>query len=227
MWLRKDLKLRAKEAVSRNYWKTVLVSALFSLIFSGGSFFTFKLGDADEIIDDIFYAFPFGIFFMFIAGLLLIAAVILFIIFIVNPLQVGISKFRINAINNLGNISDVGTGYDVSYKRNAETIFMMNLFIFLWSLLFVVPGIVKLYEYSMVPYIIAEDPNISRKDAFLKSKKMMSGNKWRAFVLTLSFIPWYILGALTFGVVTLLYVQPYHQLTSAALYEELKKNSIG
>ncbi len=117
MWLRKDLKLRAKEAVSRNYWKTVLVSALFSLIFSGGSFFTFKLGDADEIIDDIFYAFPFGLFFMFIAGLLLIAAVILFIIFIVNPLQVGISKFRINAINNLGNISDVGTGYDVSYKR--------------------------------------------------------------------------------------------------------------
>ena len=82
MWLRKDLKLRAKEAVSRNYWKTVLVSALFSLIFSGGSFFTFKLGDADEIIDDIFYAFPFGLFFMFIAGLLLIAAVILFIIFI-------------------------------------------------------------------------------------------------------------------------------------------------
>ena len=132
MWLRKDLKLRAKEAVSRNYWKTVLVSALFSLIFSGGSFFTFKLGDADEIIDDIFYAFPFGLFFMFIAGLLLIAAVILFIIFIVNPLQVGISKFRINAINNLGNISDVGTGYDVSYKRNAETIFMMNLFIFLY-----------------------------------------------------------------------------------------------
>ena len=102
----------------------------------------------------------------------------------------------------------------------------MNLFIGLWSLLFIVPGIVKYYEYSMIPYILSEDPNISRQEAFIKSKKLMSGNKWRAFVLTLSFIPWYILGALTFGVVSLFYVQPYQQLTSAALYEELKKTCL-
>lgn len=226
MWLRKDLKMRAKEAVSRNYWKTVLISAFFTLIVSGGSLFTFKFDEADDFIENIFYMYPLTIFLGALFGLFIIAAFIVLIIFIVNPFEVGVSKFRVNALRGNGNISDVGHGYDVNYKRNVETIFFMKLFIFLWSLLFVVPGIVKLYEYSMIPYIIAEDPNISRKDAFIKSKKMMSGNKWRAFVLTLSFIPWYILGALTFGAVTLFYVLPYHHLTSAALYDELKKNSI-
>ena len=224
MWLRKDLKMRAKEAVSRNYWKAVLVSAFFTFIVSGGSIFTYKFSKADVFIEEIFYMYPLLVIFGSLFALFIIAAIAVFAIFIVNPFHVGVSKFRIDALNGVGNISDAGHGYDVSYKRNVETIFFMDFFIILWSLLFIVPGIVKMYEYSMIPYIIADDPNISRKDAFLKSKKMMSGNKWRAFVLTLSFIPWYILGALTFGTVTLFYVQPYHQLTSAALYEELKKS---
>ena len=226
MWLRKDLKMRAKEAVSRNYWKAVLISAFFSLIISGGTLFSFKFDKIENFLGDIIYFYPLVVLFGAFLGLLVVASFMILIIFILYPFEVGVCKFRLNALNGVGNISDAGHGFDVNYKRNVETIFFVKLFTFLWSLLFIVPGIVKLYEYSMIPYILAEDPNITRKDAFLKSKKMMSGNKWRAFVLTLSFIPWYILGALTFGVVTLFYVQPYHQLTFAALYEELKKSCI-
>lgn len=226
MWTRKELKLRAKDGLNRNYWKAVLISAVFTLVFSGGSILTFKSDKLDDIVEYAFEYNPFLVMFAGFFGLIAVALFFTLIIFLVNPFKVGVCKFRTNALTGRANIADTALGYDVSYKRNVNTLFFMDLFIGLWSLLFVVPGIVKYYEYSMIPYILADDPNISRKEAFMKSKKLMSGNKWRAFVLTLSFIPWYILGVLTFGAVTLFYVQPYHQLTSAALYEELKKASL-
>ena len=226
MWTRKELKLRAKDGLNRNYWKAVLISAIFTLVFSGGSILTFKSDKLDDIVEYAFENNPFLVIFAGFFGLVFFALFFILIVFLINPFKVGVCKFRTNALNGCANIADTALGYDVSYKRNVNTLFFMDLFIGLWSLLFVVPGIVKYYEYSMIPYILADDPNISRKEAFMKSKKLMSGNKWRAFVLTLSFIPWYILGALTFGVVSLFYVQPYQQLTSAALYEELKKTCL-
>ena len=85
-----------------------------------------------------------------------------------------------------------------------------------------VPGIIKAYEYTMVPYILADNPAITRKEAFERSREMMKGNKWRTLVLDLSFILWDLLGAITGGIVTLFYVHPYRQLTRGALYEKLK-----
>ena len=98
----------------------------------------------------------------------------------------------------------------------------MDLYLILWSCLFIIPGIVKSYEYRMIPYILADNPDIDRKEAFALSKAMMKGNKWRVFVLDLSFILWYLLGSITFGIVNVFYVEPYKQLTDAALYEALK-----
>ena len=83
-------------------------------------------------------------------------------------------------------------------------------------------GIVKAYEYMMVPYILAENPDMSREEVFALSKQMMKGNKWDAFVLDLSFIGWMILGALTLNIVNVLYTNPYRYLTSAELYHTLK-----
>ena len=88
-----------------------------------------------------------------------------------------------------------------------------------------IPGIIKAYEYLMVPYIIADDPNIDRRTAFRLSAQMMYGNKLNAFVLSLSFIGWELLSALTFGVLELFYVGPYRELTYAALYEKLKNKT--
>ena len=101
--------------------------------------------------------------------------------------------------------------------------FLRDLFIGLWSLLFIIPGIIKSYEYRMVAYILADQPELTRKEAFELSRKMMNGNKWNAFVLDLSFIGWGFLAAITFGILGVFYVNPYIQHTDAALYLKLKE----
>ena len=74
----------------------------------------------------------------------------------------------------------------------------------------------------MIPYLLAENPDMSRQDAFAESKRMMDGNKMDAFVLDLSFIGWFILGAITFNIVNILYTTPYMELAHAELYHTLK-----
>lgn len=102
--------------------------------------------------------------------------------------------------------------------------FLMNLYTALWSVLFIIPGIVKSYEYRMIPYLLAEKPEMDKTEAFKTSKSMMDGNKWNAFVLDLSFILWDILGIITLGLVEVFWVGPYKLLTGAALYDALKEN---
>lgn len=102
-----------------------------------------------------------------------------------------------------------------------KVMFCRDLFTFLWSLLFVIPGIVKSYEYKMVPYLLAEYPGMDRNEAFARSREMMYGQKWNTFVLDLSFIPWNILSSITFGLVGLFYVFPYQDATYAELYDTL------
>lgn len=91
--------------------------------------------------------------------------------------------------------------------------------------MFVIPGIVKAYEYRMIPYILAENPQMSYKDAFAESKRMMTGNKWKAFVLDWSFILWDILAIFTCGILMIFYVRPYQELTNAEFYHALKENA--
>ena len=100
--------------------------------------------------------------------------------------------------------------------------FRRDISIALWSMLFVIPGIVKSYEYRMIPYLLAEHPEMTWKDAFAESKEMMTGNKWKAFVLDLSFIGWQLLSILTLGLLSVFYVNPYKFSTNAALYEAIK-----
>lgn len=96
--------------------------------------------------------------------------------------------------------------------------FLMQLYIFLWSLLFIIPGVIKSYEYMMVPYILAENPGMDRKEAFAISKRMMDGQKWAAFVLELSFLGWIILGVVTCGLLGIFWIQPYINATMTELY---------
>ena len=98
---------------------------------------------------------------------------------------------------------------------------------FLWSLLCVVPGIVKAYSYRMVPYIIAESPDMDQREAFRLSRSMMDGNKWRVFVYDLSFIGWEILNAFTFGFLGLFYVNPYKATADAELYAQIRDEFLG
>jgi len=100
---------------------------------------------------------------------------------------------------------------------------MIAIFTCLWSLLFVIPGIIKAISYSMAYFVLADNPELSAKEALDESKRITSGHIGDLFVLYLSFIPWVLLGAITCGL-ALIYVVPYMQTTMANYYLELKDN---
>ena len=107
------------------------------------------------------------------------------------------------------------------YGRYLGTSILMTVFIFLWSLLLIIPGIVKGYAYTMTPYIMHEHPELSANECIDASKKMMKGHKWRLFLLDLSFIGWLLLCVLTLGILTL-WVQPWMECSRISFYEQLK-----
>ncbi len=112
------------------------------------------------------------------------------------------------------------------YMNVVKIMFWRDVKIFLWSLLFVIPGIIKSYEYCMVPYILAENPRISSERAFELSKRMTRGEKWKIFVLQLSFIGWYLIGAVCCCVGGV-FVDPYFEATFAELYQVMREKAHG
>lgn len=160
---------------------------------------------------------------VFLLIMLAIAIVVHVLLFI--PLEVGACRFFTRNLNEKAEVKEVAFGYDNGYKNNVVTLLLRDVYTFLWSLLFIIPGIIKAYEYRMIPYILADHPDISRKEAFAHSKMLMQGNKWKAFVLDLSFIGWHLLSALTCGILEIFYVGPYFNATRAALYEALENGS--
>lgn len=127
-----------------------------------------------------------------------------------------------------GETPSVGATFDGFriYGKAVGTMFVKELYVFLWSLLFIIPGIIKGYAYSMVPYIIYENPNLTPNQAIKMSEKMTDGYKGDLFVFYLSYIGWNLLSAITGGLVGLLYVNPYIGVAHAGVYEELKWNAI-
>ena len=98
--------------------------------------------------------------------------------------------------------------------------FLRNLYIALWSLLFIVPGIVKIYSYAMTPYIMTEHPEMTANEAITASRQLMDGHKGELFCLHLSFIGWQFLNLFTLGIGSL-WLNPYMQATEAAFYRHL------
>ena len=163
----------------------------------------------------------FGITFIIIF-ILIMTAVILIDVFICNPVEVGCKRYFLRNLNEKAQVGNIGYAFDNNYKNITKTMFFRDLYTVLWTLLLIIPGIVKSYEYRMIPYLLAENPQMTKEQAFAESKRMMTGQKWRAFVLDLSFIGWNILSALTLGILGIFYVQPYMDATHAALYEALR-----
>lgn len=157
-----------------------------------------------------------------IVFVVIMAVVILLDVFIFNPLEVGCKKYYLRNLNEPAQVGNIGYAFDNNYKNIIKTMFFRDLFTVLWTLLFIIPGIVKSYEYQMIPYLLADNPQMTKEQAFEESKRMMQGQKWKAFVLDLSFIGWNLLSALTLGILGIFYVQPYMDATHAALYEALR-----
>ena len=142
-------------------------------------------------------------------------------VFVFNPIEIGCRSFFLRNSESPADLGEIKTGFS-PYGRNVVALLLRGIYLFLWSLLCIIPGLIKAYSYRMVPYILADDPTISGKDAITLSRQMMDGNKWKAFVLDLSFLGWHLLSAVTFGLVGIFYVFPYMSATDAELYRELK-----
>ena len=233
MFNRKALKANAKVSFKGNYWRSV-AAGLVSLIAAGGAFVgscNLTANNVDstnvELTNQVANFTPHELFVVFgsvaaVFGIFCILSSIIKI-FLLNPLGVGANKFFVkNSANKEEKLGTVGDGFKVNYLRNVGTLFLTELYTVLWTLLLIVPGIVKGYSYRMVPYILADRPELNHKEAITLSRQMMNGNKWKTFVLDLSFLGWAILDALTLGIVGIFYANPYMEHTYAELYLSLK-----
>ena len=147
--------------------------------------------------------------------------------FLLNPVEIGCAKFFYKNLSEPAKVANVASGFDNSYKNGVKVMFFRDLYLFLWSLLFIIPGIIKSYEYKMIPYLLAENPDMTKEEVFAESKRMMDGQKWNAFVLDLSFLGWDILsGLFTMGLLSVFFVRPYKRSAQAALYDALKYGTV-
>lgn len=153
----------------------------------------------------------------------LVALVFLYVlqVLLVFPFHVGVCRFMTKSVDDRANVKEIAYGFDHSYKNVIKTMFHYDIRVALWYLLFIIPGIYKQYQYRLVPYILAEHPDMPYREVLKRSSTLMCGHKWKAFLLDLSFIPWHILGLITCGIVEIFYTAPYQALTSAALYRRL------
>ena len=110
------------------------------------------------------------------------------------------------------------------YARTVGAVLLVFVYTLLWTLLLVIPGIIKAYSYSMTFYILRENPEMTAGDAITASQKMMDGHKMDLFLLSLSFIGWAILASITFGI-GYLWLIPYIYTAYSAFYETLKKET--
>ena len=222
MWNNSELKQRAKEVLSRfGFWTPFFATIICGLLMTDAS-------NLFSIISE-FPQFENYLYNEETAEIVGIAIIAVFVfsffwnIFIGYPIFVGMNRFFME--NRIGG-SKVERVFWVfksgHYFNVIGTMFLMNLKIFLWSLLLIIPGIIKGYEYCMIPYILAENPGISSERAFELTKEMTRDEKFDIFWLYLSFIGWILLGVITCGI-GLLFLEPYYQATLAELYQVMRE----
>lgn len=207
-------------AFKKNYVSAVVVALLMGIFgtVSGESSARRVSENSDIYSGNLFNV---GMITGLLAGITTVVILIVLVakVFVGNLLKMGGYRFFIlnqTAQPGIGTLLD---GFRSGYYVNIVlTMFLRDLFTALWSLLLVVPGIVKHYEYLMVPYIIAENPAMDYKEAFQISKQMMDGEKMKAFIMDLSFLGWYLLSAVTCGLLAIFYVNPYVQASFAEMY---------
>jgi len=143
-------------------------------------------------------------------------------IIILGPMGYGLSLVFLKQYRYGGEMdfSDLFRGFTDDFGQTFLIGLLTSIFTFLWGLLFVIPGIVKTYSYSMAYYIKIDNPDYGWRECIDASRAMMNGHKWDLFVLDLSFIGWYIVGSLVLGIGTL-WVVPYHTAARTIFYDNL------
>ena len=215
------IKQRAKDTLNNSYWVLVgLILLAGALGASSGSFglsFSFNGGMfkklfSEEVIN-------------IIRGILIAGSVIslCYTVFVGNVAAVGLAKLTTRAYRGEDFfILDLFHGFrDGRYWRVVGTMALMTLFVLLGCMLFVVPGIIIALGLFPLPYVLAENDELSGMDALRRAWEISNGHKANYFLFCLTFIGWFILNALTCGVLGVFFVNPYFELSKAGYYTEL------
>jgi len=234
MWDTSEIKERGRAAFKLNYWKCVLVSFILGFVMSGTtSFSTRTTGSSEEMqqaiqeMQESLSSLTPGQQIAVAAGVAGVFTLVFVValavkIFLYNPLKVGgLAFFKQNVMFPPADLNEISVGFK-NYMHTFVTLFLNDLFLALWTMLLIVPGIIKSYSYRMVPYILADEPDLSPTDTITRSRQMMDGHKWHTFCYDLSFIGWALLTILTCGLVGLFWFGPYKNNSDAALYLELR-----
>ena len=230
----KEIKQTGKTAFRANYWRCVVVAFLLGILTAGTSAAAGSsapvpgtdITTQEQEVTDALNSLTPDQQLQFVTIILGAVSVILVIsmllkIFLFNPLQVGGFRFfRKNVTDPSTGIGVVGEGFG-NYGHTFLTLFLRDLFLALWTMLLVIPGIIKAYSYWLVPYLIKDHPELSATETITRSRELMNGHKMEAFILDLSFIGWYLLGVITLNLVNIFWTDPYHHSASAAFYLRL------
>lgn len=222
----KQLRTKAWESLKGKYWLAFFVVFVIGILNSIGSG---MVSGSQSIINVLAVIDPAEMDYTMQVGALVVIGIALAIclvgtlisIFVGSPALVGCCNYFIKNTDSKPSFKEAFSGFATRYGRNIGTMLLVAIKTVLWAALFIVPGIIKSFEYAIIPYILADDPGISSKDAFKKAKQMMTGNKWRLFKLNFSFIGWILLSALTLGI-GVFFLMPYMEAANAEFYVELK-----
>ncbi|MDF2608609.1 MAG: hypothetical protein K0R92_83 [Lachnospiraceae bacterium] len=214
-----DFRRIAREAL-RGRWAlavgTGFVAALLGGISKGGSSNGSSSNGGDSF--NSFLVNPFGTLITVIISFILLWALIAF--FIGGAIELGYCRFNLNLINDTNpKFNDLFSRFNIFLKALGLRL-VIAIFTLLWTLLFIIPGIIATFSYSMAFYIMEEDPSIGILDAISQSKELMRGNKYRLFCLSFSFIGWIMFSVITFGI-GMLWLIPYMNASFAAFYLEI------
>lgn len=244
MWTRRELKDYAKGFLKQHYWKAFIVVLISTILMNGfgrsnpntsaqiQQNYEYVMNNGMNVSVSVPYGFellrsavsnirPLGFLAIgtitFISFVMGIAFLLLGFI-----IEVGKSKFFLDGFKGDVDISKLFSKFNSKeFLPIIKAQGLATLYVFLWSLLLIIPGIIKSYQYRYVSYILAEDTSLSAHEVLNKSKEMTMGHKLDIFVLDLSFILWGLLGFVTFGL-SAYFVAPYIDATNARLYNVLK-----
>ena len=203
------IKENGKLHYQNNKWQNVLVILINTLIVGGVQVVVNLSGD-DWVLA------------MFMSLVSIAVAILL-----TNIVAMGSATWFHRSIKTEGlKMEEMFWTFKEDYGGNVLMMFLISLYTALWSMLFVIPGIVKGYSYSLAIYIKSENPNIPASTAIELSKRMTNGHKMDLFVLDMSFIGWGILSAFTLNILGILYVMPYQYASKAFAYEEIKEEAL-
>lgn len=235
MWSIGEVKSEGWRKLKNYYWPALAVTFITGLFTGGGSgtsgLKTAMSGNenaAGDFIGNGGIPLSFLLLWAGLTTVILVVGIVMFFLkfFVGNPLAVGQCRFF---MESRGSDRPVGVGRlffvfnSGQYWNVVKIMFLRDLYTLLWTFLLIIPGIIKGYEYAMIPYILSENPEADTKDVFALTKDMMDDNKFNLFLLELSFIGWILLGVLTCGI-GMFFLAPYMVAAVTEVYASMRKN---